>query len=102
VLAVVSRVHERQRAHPGSTSELCQPRNIRAELIDVAASELREAAGLVAEPLSELTARRKVLRPLIELGLPFGDTAWPEAIDENAVSVPCRRGLVGPLQADVY
>jgi hypothetical protein len=98
----VSGVHERERAHPGAPPEFLELRSICAELLDVAAAELREAAGLVAEPLSKLAARRKLLRPLVEFGLLLGDTARPEAIDENPVSVPGGRGLLGPLQADVH
>src|SRR3954463_14968827 len=71
------------------------------EFGNVALAKLLPARRVVAEPLSQLRARREILGPVIDRGRLLLDAAWPQPIDQDARAVlPCGR-IVSALQPNV-
>ena len=102
VLGVSGAVDEGQGAVPRPAPQLRQLRALRAQLLQVAAAELLEAARLMPEPLPQPGAGRQLLLPFVETGPLPGDATRPEPVDQDAMAVRRRRGLVGPLHADIH
>ena len=50
------------------------------------------------EALAQPIARRDVLDPEIDFCLRFGNTAWPQSIDQNACAVVGMRRLIDALE----
>jgi hypothetical protein len=69
VARVVRGVHERERAFPCPAAQGGEPRTLRSELLDVAASELLEPLRVMAEPTPQLRARSELALPGVELGV---------------------------------
>src|SRR6185369_8142277 len=65
---------------------------------EVAALELGPALRFVGVPLPERRARGHLLRPLVDAEVILPDAARPQPVDQDAVSIGTRRGLVGPFQ----
>jgi hypothetical protein len=102
VILVVCGVDERERALSRPAPELGDARTLMAELGRVAPAELREAARLMPEPSPQLRARRQLSVPLVESCPLARDPARPKPIDQHAIAVRGRGGVVDALQANVH
>jgi hypothetical protein len=102
VLRVTCGIDQGERAFAGPPPELPQPGASGAKLLDIAAAELLEPTRVVREPRPEFGAWRQFLLPLIQFGPVPGDPTWPETVDQDAVAVRGRRGLVRTFQTYVH
>jgi hypothetical protein len=66
----------------------------------VAAAKFFPSGGVMADPLTQLIARRDLSHPLRDGCIRFLHSAGPEAIDENSGSIARRRSLVDALDVD--
>jgi len=64
----------------------------------VARLEFGPLCGIVREPFAELVAGGDFLEPQVDMGLFFGETARPEAVDENARAVGLGRSFVDTFE----
>src|SRR5580658_9685026 len=64
--------------------------------------KLVPAAGIVAEPAAELSARRRLLQPSVDSGVRFAQAARPKAIHQDAGAVLGRRRQIGALQTNIH
>ena len=64
----------------------------------IARLELGPLYGIVREPFAEFVAGSDFLKPQVHMGLFFGETAGPEAVDENACAVDFRWGFVDAFE----
>ena len=77
VLAVARSIQDRHRSLTRAAGQLVDLVGLGPELISVPRAKLVEALGIVAEPLPQLGARRKIACPLVQLRSRSGDAAWP-------------------------
>src|SRR5579864_5594059 len=68
-----------------------------AEFLPVPDLELLPFGGIVTEPLAQLRARGHVLQPQFHRRALFGQTARPQAINQDSQAVFSRRLFVNPL-----
>ena len=93
---------EKRDALPGSTpSKGVQPRCMLAQFRVVAGTKLGPASRIVPEPFSQSTAGCQISQPVIQRGIPLGDAARPDPIDEKAYAIRRLRLVVDPLDANV-
>ena len=102
VLCVMGGIDERERAFPRPASERRELGTLTAELLDVAPTELLKASRVMPEPLPELRARGQFLLPAIEPGLFARDATRPQPVDQHAIAVRWKCGLIRALQADIH
>ena len=67
----------------------------------IASFELAPFLGVVVKPLTERSAWRDVLQPVIDLKRLPADTAGAHAVDENPLAF-ASGGPIGPLQCNVH
>jgi hypothetical protein len=99
---VVSRIHERDGSARSAPCEVahCRARRLGAKLSAIALAEFVESARLVAEPATQLVARGDVLQPVVEVGVGLAQAPWPQALDEDAITIAARGGFVGTFHPD--
>jgi len=74
---IPGRINERDVAFAGTTAEILQRLRMPGELRPIATAELLPTLGIVAEPGAQLSGRRNLLDPLVELGLCLAEAARP-------------------------
>src|SRR5699024_5262942 len=101
MLLIPCRVDEGDRLIPRHRAQLLQLLILRVQFLSIALLKLVPARNLMPEPLAQLGAWREFLHPVIQAGLFFGHTAWPETLDEDSNPVLIEHRLVNPLELDV-
>ncbi len=73
---------------------------VRVELLEVAPAKLLPFRGIVCVPPAQVGGRCSRSCPEIDPSDVFGETARPEAVDEDPAAIGATRGLVDTLRSD--
>ena len=84
---ITGREHEGDRTRFGHRPELAKQRGLMRELLLVSALELIPSSRIMAEPSTQLGARRQILEPPVDAGFRFAQTARPKSINEHARAI---------------
>src|SRR5439155_601486 len=80
---VMGGVHERDPSTSGRAEKRLPGGAMRTQLGEVPVPKLQPLLRIVAEPLSQVRARRDLLEPVIELQACFRYTPGPQSLHEN-------------------
>lgn len=94
---IVRRIDKGDRAVSGQASEFIELATVLRQLASVTSSEFIPFIWIMSEPFPQSSARRKVLHPLVNVGIGFPHPARPQPVNQNPDAIVARRRLVCAL-----
>jgi hypothetical protein len=100
-VGIVSGIKQRNFMLFSELSKLIERRQP-AELHPITAAELSESGRIVTKPNAKRGTGRHLLHPSSQVCVSFSQTSGPETIDENALPVVHRAGVVNSLYLEAH